>query len=749
MKFVRSVSPLAFLFFSTVAPVFAAQSPSAGQDVVDLSPFVVRAQGDDGYAARQTVSATRTATDLSTLPVSISVLTEQFLNDLGAVDIQEALAYQNVIGAAEDYFTANLSTSFKVRGFNAAVLRNGFPAAGGTTPVARSAVDRIELVQGPASLLYGTMDPGGIVNVVSKRPNTRRATTVTTSVGRFEDYAGSFDTTGALTKDARFSYRLIGSANKSKAIEVATANQRKELVFMLEGKLTADTAFNVEFNNVSNFVAASPSPPYIRTLVAAAANFGRGAIVDILVPDDPSFNYRGPGNYGMGRQFYFGAEIRHQLTQNWNLRLAYAGLRDNQGRISRNGGGDITALNSVMRDTYADSTSHTDSAQLDATTRRKFALGEWRLLLGASGSQGTLDSARYDSTVTFLFTISRPTTWPQPWPRPTPALNTFTAPLNLDSAKFNSAAGYLTNQVSLFDERLHLLGGARRERATATARDGINRSAISVTTEQTIGQIGGLLRVTKTVGVYAGFSQSFLPQNLLLKDPKPTDPVTGAILPGSTNATHPAVPVTGKGWDIGLKASFLNGTLSLTGAYFQIERDKIVQTRTVTANGLAVDAFNEQSGLERSKGLEAGLVGDLFERAVSVEMKYNHAIDGKLISNPSNRAFEGKELRQNSDDQLSYFVRYSRRDGALKGAFVGAGGRYLTSFLAFNPTQPQVAVIDGYHMMDAVVGYRWKLGRISYSAQVNVSNLQDLHVILNRQIDSPPRTWRATVRLTF
>lgn len=80
---------------------------------------------------------------------------------------------------------------------------------------------------------------------------------------------------------------------------------------------------------------------------------------------------------------------------------------------------------------------------------------------------------------------------------------------------------------------------------------------------------------------------------------------------------------------------------------------------------------------------------------------------------------------------------------------VRAGGRNLTSILAFNPTQPQNAVIDGYHLMDAVAGYRWKTGRISYSAQLNISNLQDRHVILNRQIDSPPRSWRATLRLVF
>ncbi|HVU34684.1 MAG TPA: TonB-dependent receptor [Opitutaceae bacterium] len=736
-----------------LAPVLSrAADPATDGDTVQLSPFTVSSTEDSGYGAKQTVSATRTATNLADLPLSINVMTDQFMLDLAAVDIQSALAYENISSPATDAFTSNISTSYNIRGFTAATMRNGFLSAGGSTPVSRMAVDRIEIVKGPSSLLYGEMDPGGLVNVVSKRPSATRATTLTGNVGTYDNFGGTFDTTGAITRDGRFTYRFMGMENKGGDIYNGTYTQRRELVGMIGAKLSADSDLNLEYDFVHHHVDQPGGEAYLVNLGTDAA--GRGLVRQWLLPGDgappASFNYRGPGDYGDGLERYFNAELRQRWVGNWNTRLAFSNIWDNTGSITRNGGTLIPTPSATFTDTYKHGTNTTQGLQGDATNTWNIRGVEWKFLAGVSASRGSsmFLSGTSPQTLTKI-NILNPATFPQPWPPPAPPLSTFTKPTANSHGTFEDSAIYTTNTVALFQKRLHLLGGARAQKVKATAYNYLSKTVGHFALNGTSYQGGALYQLTRDVGVYASWSESFNPQNVLLRDPKPIDPATGLPKVDAFNDTRAADPIKGQGHDIGFKTSLFGGRVDFTGAYYTVRRSNEIQTRTIVDDsGNTLDIYDVQSGTEWSQGVDFSLTGSPV-RNVDVIVNYNQPFSGILLSDVSNPKYQGKQLQNNPKQQLSAFTKYTFATGRLSGLSIGLGGRYWGHSQAFLPTQPQIATLPPYFLMDAVASYRWRLGRMHYIAQLNVTNLLNRHVLISGYSYSGDTTYRFTLTAKF
>lgn len=197
----------------SLGSVFAQDSSPEDGEVFELTPFSVDASYDSGYRATNTISGSRLNTKLKDIPMPIEVITEEFVDDIGATDLREALMYsagilttsQNDAGSNNSNVgtgdvhnpegaTANkTSTSYKVRGFiTEATLRDGY-----RRQIASDSVNigRVEVVRGPSALLYGIGNFGGIVNYIPKRPSAVQEQFATVSVGnnghRRATYEGS------------------------------------------------------------------------------------------------------------------------------------------------------------------------------------------------------------------------------------------------------------------------------------------------------------------------------------------------------------------------------------------------------------------------------------------------------------------------------------------------------------------------------------------------------------------------------
>src|SRR6266536_2174765 len=145
-------------------------NPSAAnttsEEVVKLSEFQVTTSADKGYRAGNSVSATRIDTPIKDLPFAISAFTTQFITDIGARDLFDVVQYAPGVTSSGREFNAG-NAVYTIRGFDQSPQHNGFV---GEAYIDTTSVERVEVVKGPSSVLYGQVAPGGTVNYITKRP---------------------------------------------------------------------------------------------------------------------------------------------------------------------------------------------------------------------------------------------------------------------------------------------------------------------------------------------------------------------------------------------------------------------------------------------------------------------------------------------------------------------------------------------------------------------------------------------------
>jgi iron complex outermembrane receptor protein len=208
----------------------------ADDEVVVLSPFVVTTDNDSGYAATNVISGSRVDTAIKDLPIGIQVITSEFIRDTGATDLRDSLSYvsgitlqsqndlenKGGIGGVQNSpygpggvnnpegVTSNISgTQLKIRGFiTNNVLRNGFLRG---SPSDAINIERIEVVQGPNALLYGTGNFGGVVDYLTKRPLDRQQGYASFGYGLNDYMRATLDLTGPVSAEYGINYRLIGA----------------------------------------------------------------------------------------------------------------------------------------------------------------------------------------------------------------------------------------------------------------------------------------------------------------------------------------------------------------------------------------------------------------------------------------------------------------------------------------------------------------------------------------------------------
>lgn len=303
----------------------APTSDQAGEEkTVVLSPFTVTTNKDKGYAATNAISGSRVDTAIKDLPIPVQVITSEFIGDIGATSLRDSLGYvagielksQNDLenqGATfggvygpggvnnPEGVTANINqVQFKIRGFiTNNTLRDGFLRGSGTDSVN---IDRIEVVEGPNALLYGTGNFGGVVDYITKAPSDHQSGMFTASYGSFDFARATLDTTGPLSKSAHIDYRL-DAAWETSGTQVDF--QRNKHVFIAPSfswkptpttTITVDTEYGRSKQNGYGFQALraaqgnSSTPVNNDQLEAVAFYFPPGA-------NPRSYNLSGPSTF--------------------------------------------------------------------------------------------------------------------------------------------------------------------------------------------------------------------------------------------------------------------------------------------------------------------------------------------------------------------------------------------------------------------------------------------------------------------
>jgi len=204
----------------TAAP--AKSGEPAGDEIVELSKFEVTAKANRGYVTTSSMSASRIAVPITELPASVVVINEKLIADTVAVDLRDTLS---LVSGIQQSAPPQGSNEITMRGYTLVgaqrdgvadyLLSTGAEASGGFD---YALAERIEIVKGPSGVLYGAHNPGGIINLVSKRPLSHPQTRITGMMGSYDTYRAELDASNFFDSAQRFGYRLVAVRSDTKGI---------------------------------------------------------------------------------------------------------------------------------------------------------------------------------------------------------------------------------------------------------------------------------------------------------------------------------------------------------------------------------------------------------------------------------------------------------------------------------------------------------------------------------------------------
>ena len=195
------------------------QQPQTQQPENQTQPSLPSASGDepielvvtgeqDGYNSSDASTATKTHTPLRDIPQSIQVIPREVIQDQNAVRLTDIV--RNVSGVALSQTAGDRGENYTIRGFDANVYKNGFLDSFEATRGFRDSanIERVEVLKGPASVLFGRLEPSGIINLVTKKPLASPYYNVGFTAGSYSFYRPTLDFSSPLTQDGKLGYRL-------------------------------------------------------------------------------------------------------------------------------------------------------------------------------------------------------------------------------------------------------------------------------------------------------------------------------------------------------------------------------------------------------------------------------------------------------------------------------------------------------------------------------------------------------------
>ena len=646
----------------------------------DAIQIVVTGEVDEGYNPSSASTATRTDTPLRDIPQSIQVVPREVIEDQRVTRVGEAL--QNVSGVNDSGLFSNYLDSIFLRGFRTdsgrnffrdGVRLNNYFLGFGAEDLAN--LERVEVLKGPASVLYGAVEPGGVINFVTEAPLSEPAYLLTASVGSYSSYRGEIDLTGPLNEEGTVLYRLNGVYDNSGSFRDFVDSERIAIAPTLAIEFSPRTSLRID----GNFSRLETLP-----------DSGIPAVGDrpADVPRNRSINE--PFSNFVSEDLGVGYTLEHEFNDNWSFRNIFRyqsfrvpeflsplvrSLDEATGELER-----VAYSQRVNADSY--------SAQADFIGEFTTGSVQHRLLLGADFNY-TRQDRRFLSFGAGIpypsINIFNPVYANQRYDTPT----TF-----FRDDEFISYGFYIQDQITLTPQLQLLIGGRydifdqERTFGDVEPRERIFSQTDSAFTPR----LGIVYQPSDTVALYASYANSFLPSGANRRNPDNSN----------------FEPTTGTQYEIGVKTDFLDGRLSATLAGFILERQNVV---TQDPNN---PGFSISTGEQTSQGIELDIAGEILPGwNIIASATY---LDARVTED--NTIPEGNRLTNAAETSASLWTTYRIQSGDLEGLGFGLGLYYVgdrEGDLANSFTLPS------YVRTDAAVYYE----RDNWQAALNIRNLFD------------------------
>jgi iron complex outermembrane receptor protein len=530
-------------------------------------------------------------TPLESLPQQVQLISGDLLDQLGKVEFQGALDMAG--GVARQNSFGGLWDSFAIRGFAgdenlpSGYLINGFSGGRGYSGNRdTSNIETIEVLKGPGSALYGRGEPGGTINLVTKKPQFDQEGYVKASVGNFDSYRVEGDYTNSLTENIAF--RINGAYKDAGSFRDTIETEKLDLTPSLLILFSDSTSLNYELEYLDQ------ETPFDRGIVAID---GDPEVVDVETfygePQDGPIKIK-----ALGHQFLF----QQDLAGDWSI-LAGLGYRESsfEGLSSEtelsgsrqiltrasiqadNGVGPNEFVNRQRRGRDYDATDL--SGRFEITGIFETGSLKHHFLAGLDAYDYELDTVQLRwrdnfNTSTYFVDLNNPA-YGQP--------QTQVLGPNTDRLEEQEAFGaYFQDQIDLNDEWKMLLG-LRYDDFSQKVTNRLSSSVSESDQTATSPRFGLVYEPSDDVSIYASYAEGFRPNS-------------GSNFSGSTFE-----PEESKSYELGVKFSAMDGMLNATVALFKMEKSNIITADPVNAG------FSAALGEAESEGLEIDITGELSE----------------------------------------------------------------------------------------------------------------------------------------
>lgn len=708
----RALFSLLFVGAVSSPSLMAAETTSNGDETKKEEAMTVvgTSQADqtvtDGYQPLSSATATLTNMPLLDIPQVVNTVSDKVLEDQHATSLDEALynvanvVQTNTLGGTQDAFTR--------RGFGAnrdgSIMTNGL-----RTVLPRSfnaATSRVEVLKGPASTLYGILDPGGLINVVTKRPERAFSGDISATSSSFGGGTGQLDVTGPI-EGTQLAYRLVGEYQN----EDYWRNFGKERSTFIAPSLTwfgDDATVNVSWSHRSYHT------PFDRGTIF---DLNTGHAVD--VPRNERFDE--PFNVTNGDSDLAQVNAEYRLNSEWTARFDYGFSQDkysdNQARVMAY---DAKTGNLTRRvDATQGSTQRMHSTRADL---------QGNVVIGGFYNEilGGIAYENYDLLRTDMircknvkgFNIYNPVYG---------TLDKCTSVSASDSdqrIQQETYATYLQDALYLTDKWI-AVAGVRYQYYTQYAGKGrpfnVNTDSQD---EKLTPKFGMVYKLTPSVSLFGNVAQSFMPQSSIAS-------YIGDLPPEESTA-----------YEVGAKFDLFNGVTSNI-TFFDIHKRNVLYTETI-----GDETYAKTAGKVRSQGVEVDVAGSLTDN-LNIIASYGYT-NAKVIDDPD---YAGKPLPNVPRHTGSLFLTYDFNNVYDSNTLtIGGGGHALSRRSGTNGAD---YYLPGYAVADVYAAYKMKL-QYPVTLQVNVKNLFDKTYYtssiasnnLGNQIGDP-REVQFTVKMAF
>ncbi|MDF5734680.1 MULTISPECIES: TonB-dependent siderophore receptor [unclassified Nostoc] len=635
--------------------------------------LIVTAPPDTSYRIPDATTATKTDTPLRDIPASVQVIPQQVIEDQQPRNLIGILRNAGVV---QNNFSSRIEDTFLIRGFTARnVYRNGVKDRFADVAAFSSSltnIDRVELVRGPNSVIYGQVNPGGIINIVTKKPLSQPYYALEVRRGGYELFEPSLDLSSPLTKDGSLSYRLNTSYRTAEDFTDFYNEKRFFVSPVINWRIGKNT--NLTFDSEYEDIHQSPGPDSEQIASATILPNPNGKI--------PINRYLGEPTDFFNRQLNrYNYNLEHRFNDNWSISNSFQ----------------AAFLTLDLRNTDVSSLLEADNRTVERTQFTYSKPTEYEAYTLDTHVVGDFNTGSIKHKLLVGFDLFRQT-------RRSGIVRTAAAPLDVFNPVYGQPLGdtlgridiyyrddalgfYLQDQVTLANN-LKLLVGGRYDLVENESADRI-ASTTSIQSDSAFSpRVGIVYQPITPVSLYASYSRSF-------------EQVTGA---GRDNSLFK--PQLGTQYEVGVKTDLFNNKLSATLALYQLTLTNILTTDPIDPD------FDVQTGEQRSRGVELSVTGEILPGWNVIGFYgYTNARVTKDNNIPVGNRVEGVPAHV-----ASLWTTYTFGTGSLKGFGGGIGFNYVGDN---KPDSSNTFTIPSYFLTDAALYYR----NNNFSVGLNLNNI--------------------------